>query len=579
MKLQRRALWLVTLFLVWALPVLAQPTAGLPEPETGEPAPEGEATAETPNDGDDASESTASESRRRVRSLRALLAMIEAKRAELSEAEMKLGAIPEAQRDSRQLEEIQALDAEMAALDERFISLVGGEDVSQFSSEPTEKFDLQTELGSLLEPLVRKLKSGTAGPREIEQLKSRVAVLVELEDLAKSAVEQAKRTVEGAPDDLKPRLDEAVQSWEQRFTEIVREREVADLELTSKEDGRKSVFESTGNLIDEFVRTRGVNLLLCVGAFFLLFVVLRAVQRKLVERFRAQRTRSFYSRVFNVLFHLFTFLAAFGAVLVVLFAMNDWLLLLLVLLFLAGVGWASIRLLPQFFEQIRLLLNLGSVREGERLIMEGLPWRVDVLSLHTRLTNPELTGGVLRVPAKALLDLHSRPVAETEHWFPCKEGDWVIVDGETRGQVALQTPETVHLKVPGGATITYPTADFLGLQPKNLSRGFRVEIGFGIDYEYQAKCTDEIPAIMEKKLAEGLASVVGPEEIRRIEVEFREAAASSLDYEVQGDFTGSAADRYEPIQRAMARLMVESCNDNGWVIPFTQFTLHNAPGS
>ena len=81
---------------------------------------------------------------------------------------------------------------------------------------------------------------------------------------------------------------------------------------------------------------------------------------------------------------------------------------------------------------------------------------------------------------------------------------------------------------------------------------------------------------MAQRLQQGILSLVTADEINRLEVEFKKAAASSLDYEIQGDFKGSAADRYEQIQRLLTRILVESCNEHGWVIPFTQLTVHQA---
>jgi hypothetical protein len=36
---------------------------------------------------------------------------------------------------------------------------------------------------------------------------------------------------------------------------------------------------------------------------------------------------------------------------------------------------------------------------------------------------------------------------------------------------------------------------------------------------------------------------------------------------------------YQRLQRLVQKTCVETCNDNGWVIPFTQVTLHMAPSS
>jgi len=199
--------------------------------------------------------------------------------------------------------------------------------------------------------------------------------------------------------------------------------------------------------------------------------------------------------------------------------------------------------------------------------------------IHSHLTNPELTGGDLRIPIGELASCHSRPFDDPEPWFPTSEGDWVLLSDETRGKVTLQTPEVVELMLPGGGHKAIATGAFLELHPQNLTRGFRIEVIFGVDYEHQAICTQDIPRILRAKVQEGLLDTVAPDELRKVHVEFREAGASSLDYEILADFTGSAADRYEPIQRAISRLLVEACNENSWVIPFTQLTLHQADAS
>ena len=160
--------------------------------------------------------------------------------------------------------------------------------------------------------------------------------------------------------------------------------------------------------------------------------------------------------------------------------------------------------------------------------------------------------------------------------FPCREGDGVLLNDDTRGQVVLQTPEVVQLDAPGSALITYPTEQFLDANPRNLSQGFRLSITFGIDYAHQAACTKEIPEIMKQKLAEGLIETVSEEELKCLLVEFKEAGASSLDYMVFAELAGSAAPRYAALKRAMFRILVDASNENGWVIPFTQLTVHQA---
>jgi hypothetical protein len=56
-------------------------------------------------------------------------------------------------------------------------------------------------------------------------------------------------------------------------------------------------------------------------------------------------------------------------------------LITLISLFLLGFAWAAKRNIMQFWKEIKLLLNLGAVRENERLIYHGVPWKVISLNL------------------------------------------------------------------------------------------------------------------------------------------------------------------------------------------------------
>ena len=118
------------------------------------------------------------------------------------------------------------------------------------------------------------------------------------------------------------------------------------------------------------------------------------------------------------------------------------------------------------------------------------------------------------------------------------------------------------------------TAAFLGLQPRNLSTGFRVETTFGVDYRHQAVATTDVPAKMRAKLQAELPRLVGAENLADVQVAFAGANSSSLDYAVWADLRGAAAPLRTRLPGLLQRLLVEACNENGWTIPFPQLTVH-----
>jgi hypothetical protein len=241
-----------------------------------------------------------------------------------------------------------------------------------------------------------------------------------------------------------------------------------------------------------------------------------------------------------------------------------------------GLAWTAKQGLPRFWEQIKLLLNLGTVRENERVIYKGLPWKVVSINLYSHLENPALKSSRIRLPLRGLIELNSRPYHSDEPWFPCKENDWVILEDGTHGKVTTQTADIVRLVLLGGSYKTYLTEEFLKQNPNNISTNFRLRVTFGIDYRHQKISTQEIPEKLEEMLTTELTRDGYGRDIINLAVEFKEAGASSLDHEILADFSGKVAQYYNVLDRAIQRIAVDACNKYGWVIPFTQLTLHTA---
>jgi len=260
---------------------------------------------------------------------------------------------------------------------------------------------------------------------------------------------------------------------------------------------------------------------------------------------------------------------------VVFYVVEDWVLFSLGILLLLGIGLTLRNALPRYWQQIQLFLNVGTVREGERIDLDGLPWRVRQINIFSLLENPtaELSQ---RVRIDDLVDLKSRPVKRDDPWFPCKKGDWVMLSDGMRGKVAGISQELVELIERGGAHRTYLTADFLGLSPNNLSRSFRLKETIGISYSLQRESVAGIPDTLKAHIEQRVADEGYTDELHNLRVEFEKANTSSLDIVVIADFDGALAEIYGRLRRSMQRWCVEACSEHGWEIPFTQLTLHQA---
>jgi small-conductance mechanosensitive channel len=199
------------------------------------------------------------------------------------------------------------------------------------------------------------------------------------------------------------------------------------------------------------------------------------------------------------------------------------------------------------------------------------------LNIYTRLHNPDLRGGMIRLPLSDLIGLESRPFYIDEPWFPTKTGDLVELSDGTIGTVALQTPEQVILDTRGGAHKTYTTLTFLGLNPINYSvNTFAVFTDFGIDYACQPDITRTIPDLLHAYITNALEAEGYGEDLIELIVDFKEAAASSLNLFIFSKFSGRQASNYFALSRFLQQAAVDACSTYGWGIPFPQVTLHQS---
>lgn len=473
---------------------------------------------------------------------------------------------------------IDHLRARIKTLEDNFAEIASGVDMKRIVAQPAREFDWSKELKKILEPIVDELSRITDRPREIDRIRRGIVAMTDRLTAVKNARSNIASLAETVTDQrFQDALNNLEQKWSIQQQQIETHLAVANEQLKQKVAGRRTFSETLQELFRLFFKSRGRNLLFSLVAFFgvwFLLGKLHGIVKRMSPLHRKERT--FSARAFDLAYQVMTLLIAVSVLLVVLYTAGDWVLLTLAAIIIFGIVWAFKAALPRFWEQVKLLLNLGAVREGERLVYNGLPWQVKSIGFYTRLVNEELLGGDVRLPLRELLTLHSRPWKDQEPWFPTKEGDWVLLSDGTHGKVVIQTPEMVELVLLGGSRKVYRAIDFLGQNPLNLSANFRLRVTFGIDYQHQPIITEEIPAQLENMLKEKLAEMGYGPYIIKMKVEFQQAGPSSLNVEVFADFSGKAGDKYYVLQRAIQKICVDACTKYGWVIPFTQIMLHMA---
>ncbi|MBX2858155.1 MAG: hypothetical protein KTR17_05795 [Cellvibrionaceae bacterium] len=456
----------------------------------------------------------------------------------------------------------------------------GAVDLSLFEQPISEDFSWQAELKDVFQPLLLELKKLTERPRQIERLRSEQNTLRSQLEAAKLAVEEIEvlaSAVEASA--VKKTLGKLLKEWRETSHDLESRLQLVSFQLDEKLYSDESKSVAVMDAVKSFFTGRGANLLLAFGAFIASFATLRYLSHALERVISKGRDseRRFFGRLVHVVFQVLTLVLSIFALMATLYAVSDWLILTLLIIVLIGFIFALRNSLPRYMEEVRLLLNLGPVREGERVIYNGLPWRVSRLNIYSDLVNPLLTGGRLRLPTREMLKLVSRRWSRNEPWFPSKPNDFLLLADGTYGKVLLQTPECVQVAVEGGALKTYPVADFLAAAPHNLSQeGFGLFVNFGLDYSLQAQITSQVMEALQMSIDKALQQAPFAEFVKESRVEFAEAASSSLNLMMMVFFTGEAAHQYYPIQRFLQGAAVNACNEHNWTIPFNQITLHRA---
>jgi|TARA_B110000037_G_scaffold223188_1_gene303513 hypothetical protein len=515
------------------------------------------------------------------KSLRPLQTIAEPLSAALGQLENLRGALELAATEDAK-EEIQVrIDAErerVSQLRKNFRSILGGSEAAEYEQSNIESASIQDQITELIQPVLSEIHEATTEPRELDALGKSLGGANDRKkktDIVLNRIEELTAATEDPA--MVSELDSARRLWTSRQAEATSQIAVYSVQIDERMQDQRSLWEKVSGGFSSFFKSRGMNLLYAVLAAVVGYLATRKIYSWIRQISPVHKTqKNSFTRISDVLAMAVSVIVAIAGIIFVFYVRGDWLLLTLVVIFLIGVAWAGKTAIPPYLEQIRMILNLGSVREGERVIYEGLPWKVSRLAFYTTFTNPSLMGGKLRIPIRDVMDMISRPVEKKEVWFPSEIDDWVILSDETYGKMIIQSPDQVVILRLGGAKKTYPTADFLALAPLNLSHGFRVNAAFGIDYKHQPECTTKVPGIFQNELNTILLKEFGKDAIRSIKVEFASAAASSLDYEILADFDGSVAHKYNTLRRRIQSVCVDTCNANGWEIPFTQITVHQA---
>ena len=511
----------------------------------------------------------------------------EAKKAKSALVKEQLRALRNATTDE-QKKEIQAqldtLRQELEALDKSFDQIsTGGVQLGDAGKVQAKGFNWKADLDDVLQPIFQSLKEITEKPRETEKLRSKsIFYKNRIEIVKKGLTNIDKVSTKDLSPVVKTQLQETETNWEEMLKDSEREYGIAQFQLNERRNSNNSFLTSSGKALGEFFSGRGLNVILGLIAFIVVFIALSYAQKWLVIWARPEIRKGGQAlavRLSLLTFKIFTYVIAFGAVIMVFYVKGDWILLGITIIASVALLLVMKNSIITYVDEVKLILNIGSVRQGERIFYNGLPWILGTISVYPTLINPALSGGTIRIKLQELVNLNSRPVLPDEPWFPTKQGDYVMIGDTTNCQVILQTPGVVKVTLGGGSVKHYNAADFYNLGIRNLSaETFAVGQTFGLDYSLQNIAITEIPEILSREIKATLSLEPYAESLKELILEFETAAASSLNYKVVAVMNGNAAQFYSKIARDIQKACVDTANREGWNIPFNQVTVNQGNG-
>lgn len=512
-------------------------------------------------------------------SIRMLMSIIDLKKNLETRIKEKKVALKKSTSDAEQVDlkdELEKLDRQLSQANSDFERTATGIDISLFDEKEDVPFNWKDELISLIKPGIVELKHLTVKARYKSQLQEELASYQNLHPMSKQAFENLNNMISKTKDKIvKKSLKRLVPEWKSVESQISNRMEIIQMELDKIETEKESLMEAMQQSVKNFFKTRGLFLIIAIIACAGLVMLLRLLYLTLMKVLPDYSTqyRPFHIRVIDLLFKIVTLILSLIILVLVFYIFEDWVLLSLSLIVLLGLGWTVKSTLPKYWAQSRLMLNIGAVREGERIILDGIPWLVKNISMFSKLENPDL-GIKLRVPIEVLMDKSSRKFDKNEPWFPCRKNDWVILTDGTRGCVVSISHEMVEIVLRGGSHKVYQTQDFLSQSPVNLSTNFRLKTLFGISYDLQPISTSKVLDVLDSYLRKQIADEGYEDDLLNLRVEFSQAGASSLDLVVISDFKGKMAPLYNRLNRAFQRWCVDACTENKWDIPFPQLMVH-----
>lgn len=460
---------------------------------------------------------------------------------------------------------------------------LGGVNPDQFqlTSEESvvEDYNWHQELLVIIQPVFAEIQRMTSSIREKDYLTRQLSETSHKLSELNKGLENLQTLDRGELNDATLlRLTNLEEYWLGYQKDLKRQQDSYSATLKELTDDR-AFFELFIEALKNFVTGRGLVIFTSFIVFFgVLYLLTKTID--FIVFFREKRRSplilkaSIKWRILLLILRIASILAAMVAGLVVLHAMGDMVLFGLAILLLTIILFGFRNYLPRYLSELRFFLNLGSVRQGERVLYRGIPWRVERIYFYgAYLVNPALDNGRIRLLYPSLMTLTSRPVEMDEVWFPSRVGDRFLLSDETFVEVLRQTPEFIYLKS-WGRFILYPTDEFFAAKLVNLSDGFYSVVEFSLDYKHFDLPIDYVIRTLERGITDFLKMTDLHDQYETLSVDFSEISQDyAFVYKVFVFMKGSAADFYYTISRKVEQACLRVAQKEGWTLAYNHVAL------
>lgn len=513
-----------------------------------------------------------------INTMDSIIESIEKNRKEIEKLEIQQKKAQTNEEKAQISEDLKKLTDRLKSLNNDFTVVVTGIDMDKLYQKQEKETDWEKELQEVFSPLIVQLKQVTERPRQMEMLRSLIAHYENRVPQIKEAV----KSIDKLGDDVTKektykQLMKLEEFWKQQEKEFTSKLQAARHQLFELEKEKMSFTETMEYLFESVFKQRGKNILYAIVAFLMTFLIFQLLRILILKINPLQRDPRFmlFGNLIDVLLYVLSFLAATTAMVIVLYVFGNWLVLGIIVIILLGILWATRNTLPQFVEQIKLLLGFGPVRQGERVIYDGIAYRVELIGIYCHLINPLLAGGTLRLPLKDLIEMRSRPYDETERWFPCKTGDWIVLNGTSHRQVKHQTPQNVVITI-FDMEDNMKTGNFMSQTIRNLSASpfFWAGITVYISYKHRNQ-VDKITKDLTETLDAELKQLFG-DNLMLPFVQLSKLTDSSMGFWMWAQMKPEVASEWGLLMGVhIPQAALKACNENGWeLIRYTHVDLN-----